>query len=452
MKNHVGRTIGVIQVLNKIGGVFDENDEALASALAAQCAVALQRTQMTAALIEGERLRHQLELARSVQMSTLPLTMPEVPGYEVFGVFQPAELTGGDTFDLALIDQGLLIVLADATGHGIAPALHITQMQAMLRMAFRLGADLETAFTQVNNQLAAVLPDDRFITAFIGILDAAAHRLKFHSAGQAPILLYQAALGRCTRHDPTSFPLAAMQVTKLRAPVTLEMRPGDILVLLTDGIYEYCNGAGEEFGEARVAGLIRDHGRLSPKALVERLLAAVADFAGGTPQEDDITMVIVKRRGDCVHQAFARSIDQLDAIFAFTADGLARLGVDPSLAGAIDFVVEELFTNMVKYGGASTAPVAIEMDPIEAGVEVRLLDRDVDAFDVTRAPPVDVNAPIEAREPGGLGLHLIRKMVDVITYRYDANARESHISFRKTMGAGGRTNSIPTREDDHADD
>ncbi len=440
---HREELVGVIQVLNKSGGVFDEDDEAMASALAAQCAVALQRTQMTAALIEGERMRHQLELARTVQLSTLPGTMPDVPGYEAFGVFKPAELTGGDTFDLALIDQGLLIVLGDATGHGIAPALHVTQMHAMLRMAFRLGADLETAFAQVNNQLAATLPDDRFITAFIGILDTVAHRLRFHSGGQAPILVYESAQRQCTRYDPTSFPLAAMPVSTLRPAVSLEMRRGDILVLLSDGIYEYCNAAGEEFGEARVAGLIRKHCQESAKGLVDRLLVAVAEFAAAAPQEDDITMVIVKRRGGAAHRSFARRIDQLEAMFAFTAETLARCGTEPSIGGAVDFVIEELFTNMVKYGGASRAPVDIEIDVIEGGVEVCLVDRDVDEFDVTRGPAVDVGAPLEAREPGGLGLYLIRKMVDTITYRYDAQVRESRISFRKTT---------MTREDRHADD
>jgi len=350
-------------------------------------------------------------------------------------MFKPAELTGGDTFDLALIHQGLLVVLGDATGHGIAPALHVTQMHAMLRMAFRLGADLETAFTHVNNQLAATLPDDRFITAFIGILDTETHRLRFHSGGQAPILVYQAASGQCTRHDPTSFPLAAMPVPRLGAAVTLDMRPGDILVLLSDGIYEYCNSEGEEFGETRVTALIHSHRQNSPKELADLLLAAVAEFAGAAPQEDDITLVIVKRRPGTMHRAFDRGIDQLDAIFGFTADALARFGVEPSLAGAVDFVIEELFTNMVKYGGDSKAAVEIEIEPIEGGVEVRLVDRDVDEFDVTRAPPVDVGAPLQAREPGGLGLHLIQKMVDVITYRYDAHTRESRISFRKTVGA-----------------
>jgi phosphoserine phosphatase len=437
---HRDELVGVIQVLNKIGGIFDEVDEALASALAAQCAVALQRTQMTAALIEGEKMRQQLELARVVQMSTLPLAMPDVPGYEVFGIFKPAELTGGDTFDLALIDQGLLVVLADATGHGIAPALYVTQMHAMLRMAFRMGADLETAFTQVNNQLAAMLPDDRFITAFIGILDTATHRLRFHSGGQAPVLVYERASGQCTRYDPTSFPLAALPVSTLRAAVTVQMLPGDILVLLSDGIYEYNNGANEEFGETRVTDLIRANCHQSPKVLVALMLKAVAAFAGTAPQEDDITMVIVKRRGSAraAQRSFVRSIAELDSIFAFTADAFARLAIAPSLQSAVDFVIEELFTNMVKYSAASKAAIDIDIEPIEAGVEVRLIDRDVDEFDMTQARPVDIDAPLEEREPGGLGLHLIRKMVDAITYEYSEQSRESRICFRKTVSTPGR--------------
>ena len=217
--DHKNVLVGVMQVLNKTGGVFDGDDEVLARALAAQCAVALQRVRMTEALIEGEKMRQELEMARVVQMSTLPAVMPSLPGYDLYGTSQPASLTGGDTFDLAVLDQGLLTVLGDATGHGIGPALSVTQMHAMLRMAFRLGADLETAFLQVNNQLAATLADDRFITAFIGLLDPATHRLRFHSGGQAPILHFQAASGTCARYNPTSFPLAAMPLTALRPAI-----------------------------------------------------------------------------------------------------------------------------------------------------------------------------------------------------------------------------------------
>ena len=294
--DHKDLLVGVMQVLNKADGVFESADEHVATVLAAQCAIALQRVRMTEALIEGEKMRRELEMARVVQMSTLPATMPSVPGYDVYGTFRPADLTGGDTFDLALIDQGLLVVLGDATGHGIAPALSVTQMQAMLRMAFRMGADLETAFVQVNNQLSTYLADDRFVTAFIGLLDPAAHRMRFHSGGQAPIVFFEAASGTFTRHKPTSFPLAAMALKSLRPAVAVDMKPGDLMVLLSDGIYEYRNARDEEFGEKRVEDIVRAHHGKSAAELAAILLGSVQAFAGNAMQEDDMTVVLVKRK------------------------------------------------------------------------------------------------------------------------------------------------------------
>jgi phosphoserine phosphatase len=293
--DHKDVLVGVMQVLNKAGGIFDGDDEVLARALAAQCAVALQRVRMTEAVIEGEKMRQELEMARVVQMSTLPAVMPSLPGYDLYGTSRPASQTGGDTFDLALLDQGLLTVLGDATGHGIAPALSVTQMHAMLRMAFRLGANLETAFLQVNNQLAATLADDRFITAFIGLLDPGTHRMRFHSGGQAPILHFQSAAGTCAHYNPTSFPLAAMPLAALRPAVDLDLMPGDILVLLSDGIYEYHDRHNEQFGEDRVEALLRIHHGRRMSELSGILLDAVRDFAQGAAQEDDITIVLVKR-------------------------------------------------------------------------------------------------------------------------------------------------------------
>ena len=293
--DHRDELVGVMQVLNRSGGVFDAGDELLAAALAAQCAVALQRVQMTAALIEGEKMRAELEMARAVQMGTLPLSMPQLSGYDAYGVSQPAEQTGGDTFDLSMIDDRMLLVLADATGHGIAPALSVTQMHAMLRMAFRLGADLGLAYAQVNDQLADTLADDRFITAFIGLLDPAVHRMDFISAGQGPILHYQAASNSFARYRPTSFPLGAMRLPSPRLAATLEMQPGDVLLLLSDGIYEQHDASGEMFGEQRVEQIVAAQPGASMAELAASLLQAVLSFSGGAVQEDDITLVLLRR-------------------------------------------------------------------------------------------------------------------------------------------------------------
>ena len=438
--DHHDVLVGVMQLLNKVGGTFDEGDEALATALAAQCAVALQRVRMTEALIEGERMRQALEMAREVQMSTLPRAMPAVAGYAVCGTFQPAELTGGDTFDAFVSGGRLVTVLGDATGHGIAPALSVTQMHAMLRMALNLGADLDTAFTEVNNRLAQTLPDDRFITAFIGMLDPATHELRFQSGGQGPVLRFDAARQRCDRYLPTSFPLGAMQLGAPPPAVSLSLQPGDILLLVSDGILDHRNPAGESFGEARVERIVLDHHREPVVALMQALLDAVAGFAAGAPQEDDMTLVLVKREpGTGAHRSFARTIDALPAIVAFTEEVCAGRGLEPGLRRNVDFALEELFTNMVKYSPMGVADVRIDVAAVEGGVEVTMTDYGVAPFDVTRAPDADIDAPVERREPGGLGLHLTRRLVDSLRYDYDEQRRESRVTFRVTANSRSRS-------------
>jgi len=429
--DHNGVLVGVMQVLNKRDGAFDADDEALAAALAAQCAVALQRVRMTGALIEGEKMRQALEMAREVQMSTLPSAMPTLAGYDIGTAFRPAELTGGDTYDVSRVDGDVVLVLGDATGHGIAPALSVTQMQAMLRLAFAMGADLATAFIHVNNRLADTLADDRFITAFVGILDPVEHRVRFHSGGQGPILHYVAARDTFVRHGPTSFPLGAMPLAALPAPTELALAPGDLLLVLSDGFYEQTDAEETCFGEERVGAIVRDLRTATSATLIDALLRGIDAFAAGAGQQDDMTAVVVRRETP-VEARFARTFDAIPALVAFAEGAFARLRIDPALRTAVDLALEELFTNMVKYGRGSRADIAIAMAAIDGGVEVALVDRDVEPFDPTGRPPVDVEAPIESREPGGLGVHLIRRMADSVEYEYNTVSRESRITLRYT--------------------
>jgi phosphoserine phosphatase len=449
--DHKEELVGVLQVLNKVEGVFDSADEALATSLAAQCAVALQRAQMTHALIDSEKMRRELEMARLVQKSTLPATMPSIAGYEVFGTSMPADLTGGDTFDVARVDAGVLMVLGDATGHGLAPALHVTQMHAMLRMAMRLQADLDSAVFHLNNQLADLLPDDRFITAFIGMLEPATHTVRYHSAGQAPILHFEAGTGACRVLGPTTFPLAAMSGRAPRASMSMALAPGDVLVLLSDGIYEYHDASGEMFGEERVSTLVAANRFRAAAEISSLLLAEVAEFAQGAPQEDDITVLLLKREMPVARQSFARSYASLEAIFAFVAQAFRQNGIDATLANAVDFTIEELFTNMVKYSTMSVSDVDIEVSGAGGAVQVTLVDHDVDRFDVTQAPDVDVHRPIEERKPGGLGLHLIRRLVDSVEYEYDPLTRTSRTRFHKIVAPSVPENS-PNPGSRHAHD
>jgi len=293
---HDDSLVGVLQVLNKIDGAFTPADERIATALGAQCAVAIQRTRLLEDLVDKERMEQELAVARDIQMGVFPRTMPEVPGYEIAGWCRPAEQAGGDIYDVAGLPDGrLFLLLGDATGHGVGPALSVTQVRAMLRMGIRLGAGLEAAFRHINDQLADDLASNRFVTAFLGVLDPTAHRVAFLSGGQSPILRFRAADVRLDVLGSTGMPLGILAGVSPGDPSTVELAPGDVLALVTDGVHEYEDPADVAFGVERLGDVLRTSGGVPLADLVGRIVSEVERFARGAPQKDDMTVLLVRR-------------------------------------------------------------------------------------------------------------------------------------------------------------
>jgi phosphoserine phosphatase len=168
----------------------------------------------------------------------------------------------------------------------------------MLRIALRLGADLDAAFSQINDQLEQDLAANRFVTAFLGQLDARTHQVSYHAGGQGPILYFRAASGECEWHNATTAPMGFMPIETLKPPRVVELAPGDILGLITDGVFEYEDDAGEQFGTSRAEQLFRQHHDRPMAQLVELLLQAVQEYGGAVRQADDITIVLIRRLPD----------------------------------------------------------------------------------------------------------------------------------------------------------
>lgn len=294
--DHDDATVGVLQLLNKRSGTFDRRDEEIAGFLGSQAGVAIQRQRLLDHFAEKQRIQRDLNLARSIQQGLLPRSNPELVGFDVAGWNRPADETGGDFFDfLPLADGRLAVAIADATGHGIGPALVMAEARAFFRALVGNAGGLERAVNEMHRLLCLDLPENRFVTAFCGILEPASGEVEFLSAGQGPILHYEAATGAIHVLPAQGLPLAFFPEAVYEGPTRIAMAAGDLLVLLTDGFLEWARADGEAFGEERVASVIRRLHAASADELIAGFYRAVLEFSGGTRQGDDLTAVIVRR-------------------------------------------------------------------------------------------------------------------------------------------------------------
>lgn len=299
-----GERVGVLQVINRRVTGHPQH-RLVAEALAAQAAVALLRLRAVELALAARRAEHELELARQVQRATLPAAWPASPGYSLHAEYHPAEATGGDAYDLVKLEAPdgpqVLLMLADASGHGLAPALASVQMHAMLRLALRMGAGLGQALSHVNDQLSELLPPGRFVSAWAGLLDPERHTLWHLSAGQGP-LLHLRADGQVARLKPQLPPLGALAGWRDPQPVSLELAPGDAFLAVSDGLLEQPDRQGRPLGLGAVEACLAACAQGSAADLSAALLACCRAHAGSEPQDDDLTLVVLKRSPLACHQ------------------------------------------------------------------------------------------------------------------------------------------------------
>ena len=243
-----------------------------------------------------ERLEHDLEVARSIQQSLLPTSMPVIEGFEIAAWNQPADQTGGDYFDWQPLSGGkILVALADVTGHGIGPALLAAVCRAYARANFSADNGLFPAMGKVNAALAADLKEGRFVTFVAAVCTPNSPRVELLSAGHGPLFLYLLKHDCFEKMDAQGLPLGISASFDSDPALCLDLEHGDMLVLATDGFFEWANAQGEQFGAERMEERIRASKEKPPNEIISSLYRAVVEFSGGTKQQDDLTAIIIKR-------------------------------------------------------------------------------------------------------------------------------------------------------------
>jgi serine phosphatase RsbU (regulator of sigma subunit) len=245
----------------------------------------------------GSRLDAELALARRIQRSFVPLTSPDIPGYEIASHYEAAREVGGDFFDVFRLRTRagrLAIVIADVTGKGIAAALLMAFARPLLHAAIDNTAAPVTALERTNRILVEEGGSSLFITALCAIVDLGTGRLRVGNAGHEPPLIVPAGDGPIRWLSGSGPLLGAFTQLELSECVT-DLDEGDLVVLYTDGVTDARAVSGERFGDDRLVGVVEANRTSRPTDLVRALADKVRDHQTGMPPADDVTIVAIRR-------------------------------------------------------------------------------------------------------------------------------------------------------------
>ena len=287
-------------------GPFTPEDRRTLALFANQAAIALENARLHREALEKERYERDMQLAAEIQRQILPKGVPHLPGFEIAGWNRPAREVGGDYYDLLPLAVGsfegnderperLGVALGDVSGKGVPAALMVSTLHSAIRL---LMGKVETGprlVERLNKHILASSAPNKFITLLVGELDPTAGTFRYVNAGHNPGLLLRDD-GTLERLAPGGLPVGLLPGGSYRAD-RVDLRPGDLLCLYSDGITECASLQDEELGEARLIELLRGVADRPVGEILEAVEEAVTDFAEGAAQGDDQTMVLIRRKG-----------------------------------------------------------------------------------------------------------------------------------------------------------
>ncbi len=293
------RALGVMVLGEKLSEEpYSREDTDLLLAVAGQVAVALDYGELIGEATERERLRREIEIAKEVQEKLFPQTVPPLATLRYVGVCRPAQVVGGDYYDFLPLAPGRVgLVAADVSGKGISAALLMASLQGALRGLAPLRADdMPALVAEINSLICASAAEGKFASLFYGVYDDATRTLSYVNAGHNPpiVVRHTEDGGHETLALQPSGMVVGLFANQRYERRTVELRPGDLLVVYTDGVTEAADHEREPFGEERLAELVAAHHELDVSELCETIYAEVARFTGNAPAADDMTLIVAK--------------------------------------------------------------------------------------------------------------------------------------------------------------
>ncbi len=292
------KMIGVILLGKKINGQdYTSADLEFLSTLVNQAIVALENARLFQETLEKQRIEQELQVARKIQTMLLPRSLPEIPGYEVWGTNLSSREVGGDYFDIIpLAEDEVALAIGDVSGKSVPAALLMANLQAGLRTLIDTGIPLPQLVGRLNNLIYHNTDLDKYITFFLGILNWRNHRFRYVNAGHNPPFLVRAG-GQVETLTRGGLILGMMPDFPYEMG-EVHFDPNDLLFCFTDGVNESLNARDEEFGDERLLRFLQTHHTQPVESIARTLIQELQEFSRGVPQYDDITMLLLKREAN----------------------------------------------------------------------------------------------------------------------------------------------------------
>ena len=372
------------------------------------------------------RIDKELEYAKQIQLSALPTNFPDGDDYKIYAQMIAAKEVGGDFYDFyKLSDTTVAFLAADVSGKGIPAAMFMMTAKTIIKDLAESGMAVNDIFTKANEKLCENNEADMFVTAWMGILDLETGKMQYANAGHNPPLLKRADGTFEYLRSRAGFVLAGIEGFRYRVN-ELELNAGDRLFLYTDGVPEATNANAELYGEDRLLAFMNRNTAVPATELLPALKADIDEFVGEAPQFDDITMLMfdykpLKEGALMTSKTFPAKTEALSDVLGFVDEMLESYECSMKIQTAVCVAIEEVFVNVANYAygeGSGNVTLEIGFDDASRDVTFRLSDQGV-PFDPLKKPDPDITLSIEERQIGGLGIFIVKKTMDSVSYAYE---------------------------------
>ncbi len=370
-----------------------------------------------------DRMENELRIGHNIQMSMIPKIFPAFPDrkdIDMYASIVPAKEVGGDLYDFYIRDEKLFFCIGDVSGKGVPASLVMAVTRSLFRMVSAHEKSPQRIVTLMNESMSDMNENEMFVTFFCGVLDMVSGHLRYCNAGHNPPLIYTDKIQFLLAKP--NLPLGIMPGMSF-AEQEMDLNYDDALYLYTDGLSEAENLSHEQFGEDRMVSVLKTCKNKNAKDNLEVMHKAVSDFVGEADPSDDLTMLFIHYLNDMQpdeterHLILHNDIQQIPQLAEFIETIADEIKLDQGMAMSLNLALEEAVTNVILYAYPEGSDGLVDIEAVMSKDKLKFIISDSgQAFDPTAAPEADVTLGVEDRPIGGLGIYLVRNIMDTVSY------------------------------------